>query len=122
MIINSNMKIIWRWSRRMMRFKIVRRWFIRLRSGGITIYSRFWSIVRIKRKGIIGKRKIKSTRFKRRGGDKDAILEKSSSSGLIVTILFGEKVKMISSRGGNYTNVRLGKVIPKCVFYLEKII
>ena len=118
MIINSNMKIIWRWSRKMTRFKISRRWFIRLRSGGITIYSRFWSIVRIRRKGIIGKTKIKSTRFKGRGGDKDAILERSSSSGLIVAILFGEKVKLNSSKGENYTNVRLGKVIRMCGFYL----
>ena len=60
--------------------------------------------------------------LRERGGDKDAILERSSSSGLIVTILFGEKVKMNSSKGENYTNVRLGKVIRMCGFYLEKII
>ena len=116
------MKIIWGWSGRMTRFKNIRRWFIGLRSGGITIYSMFWSSVRIKRKGIICKRKIKSTRFKRKRGDKDAILERSSSSGLIVTIVFGEKVKMNSLKGENYTKVRLGKVIRMCVFYLEKII
>ena len=57
----------------------------------------------------------------RGGGDKDAILERSSSSGLIVTILFGEKVKRNSLKGENYTNVRLGKIIRMCVFYLEKI-
>ena len=28
---------------------------------------------------------------------------------------------MNSSKGENYTNVRLGKVIRMCVFYLEKI-
>ena len=73
----------------MTRFRIIRRWFIRLRSGGIIIcsmYSRFWSIVRIRWKEIIGKGRSRVPDLREKGGDKDAILERSSSSGLIVAI------------------------------------
>ena len=79
-------------------------------------------VLELRGRGSFARGRSRVPDLRERGGDKDAILERSSSSGLIVTILFGEKVKMNSSKGENYTNVRLGKVIRMCVFYLEKII
>ena len=48
--------------------------------------------------------------LRERGGDKDAMLERSSSSGLIVAIFCRKKFRIV------YTDVRLEKVIRMCVF------
>ena len=91
MIINSNMKIIWGWSGRMTRFKILEDGLLDWEVVELlfTVGSGVVLELRGRESFVRGRSRVPD--LSERGGDKDAILEKSSSSGLIVTILFGEK-------------------------------
>ena len=91
MIINSDVKIIWGWSVRMTRFKNIRRWLMDWEVVELLFTVGSGVVLELRGRGSFIRGRSRVPDLRERGDDKEAILERSSSSGLIVTILFGEK-------------------------------
>ena len=62
----------------MTRFKIIRRWFIRLRCGGNIFTVGSGVLLELGGRGSLARGRSRVPDLRERGGDKDAILERSS--------------------------------------------
>ena len=114
MIVNSKMKVSRRRSRRMTSFKIYRRWLIR-DCEVVEVPFKVGSGVGLESRGSeesVTRGISRVPDLRERGGDNEAILDKSSSSGFIFAIL--ESRKKFKTKVECETNVR-------CMSRLEKV-